>query len=513
MRQTTKKHLIFYLVLIFLINTSTSEQKSLTKLGLFINSRRENRYFYSHKIEAKWTLVVTNPSNLFSMEKLKTHSKCGIKSKYVEQTANNIKREIDHIWNNELENLANYETTNQNSRKSSKRFLGLLFFGLAALISGYIIYHETDHVTPKTIDIIRGDINTISKNQAKIGSLLSMNNRELNGYSDLICDYYSDNLDVKIERYMSSYITRFEKELFQIISGEIPKETKFFQSLSNVCHESQIIGSKLEDTLTKSFCSEFTKSIPKLVFIGIKVDNELNVHILATVKNPILAIELNTIYSPTIFDISNVGFYQNATKYKIAISTSSILISGQNLFQLDKNLCENNMCSINSLTLNTNSNCLDQILNYNSTKGCILDQIEDPYCSYLQVSEFYIVSINKGLLLSNRWSPKTVALNFENLLLPYGQIYCSNHQFNYTINLPKQTNLTTVIDINDHINISILLEKCNETRDDLVLSPIIYQHEYFGIDTLKTHFIIYYLIITNILALLYAAYIWFPTLK
>ena len=214
MNRNMKNKLIFFLILTFLTSPGYAEHKSLTKYGLFFNTKREHRYFYSHKLEAKWTILLTNPANLFSLDQVRMHSKCNIKSKYIERTREQINSEINKIWTNELSDMLNYTNPESKTMGRKKRFLGLALFGLAALISGYISYHNTGHVTPKTIELIRGDITNISKNQAQMGSIINLNHQELKEYSNLICDYYSENLNAKVEHYISAYIYHDSKTYY-----------------------------------------------------------------------------------------------------------------------------------------------------------------------------------------------------------------------------------------------------------------------------------------------------------
>ena len=259
----------------------------------------------------------------------------------------------------------------------------------------------------------------------------------------------------------------------------------------------------MHSELTNKFCMHFIQSKPKIIFNGIKVDSQLNVLVLTTIDIPILSYELNAHQLPLVIESFNAGFYKNNSKVELEIAKTSIIIPGKPLYQLNENQCNSFICPIESISITKPSNCVNQIINYNSTKGCTLVATEDTYCKVIQIPNKYIVSINSGLMLSSRWSIKTIILKYETLLIPYGQIFCNNQYFNYTINLPEQTNYTTHIKIVSNVTLDPIVElEYNKTQEVINFIPTKLQsHNYLGSASLSLHLIIYYLIITNILVL------------
>ena len=189
---------------------------------------------------------------------------------------------------------------------------------------------------------------------------------------------------------IESYISHITEETLSIASGEIPKTLDFNMDLKSLCTKFNHDEFCIKAINEKAIKIRFEKAV---------LDEDQSLHIVMQVSLPIQSSKFTE--SHPIF-ISNVGFFENETYYKLNLPTHALQTNGI-IYGLNQDLCKGLICDVNSVYYDSNILCVSNLLSNHSDSCSAIDFGQKDVCAFKRVAGLgYLMAVKHGLLSSNR---------------------------------------------------------------------------------------------------------------
>ena len=220
-------------------------------------------------------------------------------------------------------------------------------------------------------------------------------------------------------------IDQIETELLSLAIGSLPASTKFLTDLIKIC-------SSFEANDPKYCRNIISRENLPIIFEGLEIINGTLVAYLE-VKVPIKSHHFDIL--PAL-KVTNFGQFSGNNFFQVKTPELVVQNKNKDLFGIDKTFCQNNLCSMDALSLSSSSLCVQSLLK-NRTEFCEKKHRSlEKFCDFRRTLNGYIIRAKNGLfvpdsgnsLSSVQIKNQTIFVHQGGTLLCYSEMLNTTHR-------------------------------------------------------------------------------------
>ena len=220
-------------------------------------------------------------------------------------------------------------------------------------------------------------------------------------------------------------LDQIEMELLSLAIGSLPASTKFLSDLIKICSSFEANDS--------NFCRNIIsrENLP-ILFEGLEIINGTLIAYLE-VKVPIKSHHFDVL--PAL-KITNFGQFSGNKFFQVKTPELVVQNKNKDLFGIDKTYCQNNLCSMDALSLSSASLCVQSLMK-NRTEFCEKqDKALEKFCDFRRTLNGYIIRAKNGLFVPDSGNSlssvliknKTIFVSQGGTLLCYSEMLNTTHR-------------------------------------------------------------------------------------